>query len=161
MAYLNATEGNKRKPGLLTRDSLSAPAARKTVLSDTASIATTGNTDVYVIVPEDGTLSEIDFSSVGSLAANDTNYVTFTVTNLGQDGAGSTAMLAATNPNTTKATGGSALTANGRRALTLHGTAANLVVAKGDKLRLRMAVTGTLGGAVAGAMALFRFGGTT
>jgi hypothetical protein len=57
-------------------------------------------------------------------------------------------MLAATDANTTKATGGAALTANAKRALTLNATAANLVVAKGDVLRIRAASSATLTGAI-------------
>src|SRR5688572_5763006 len=75
-------------------------------------IATTGNTDLYVIVPETGVLDSVDFSGVDVLAASDTNYITFSITNLGQAGAGSTALLAATDANTTKTTGGTALAAN-------------------------------------------------
>lgn len=113
-----------------------------------ATIATTGNSDVFVIVPADGVLSGADFSGVDALTANDSNFITFSITNLGQAGAGTTAMLAATDANTTKSTGGSALVANSRRSLTLNGTAANLVVVAGDRLRLRAAATGTLANTV-------------
>jgi hypothetical protein len=57
-------------------------------------------------------------------------------------------MLAATDANTTKSTGGTALTANARRVLSLSSTAANLVVAAGDRLRIRAAATGTLANTV-------------
>lgn len=124
-----------------------------------ATVTTTGNTDTYVIVPESGTLAGIDFSAVDALAANDTNYVTFSVTNLGQAGAGTTAMLAATDANTTKATGGTALAANTKRALTLHGTAANLAVAAGDRLLIRVAASGTLANTVTFPTFLLRFAG--
>ncbi len=120
-------------------------------------IATTGNTDEYVIVPKTGKITGIDFSGIDALAANDTNYITFSVTNLGQAGAGSTAILAATDPNTTKATGGSALAANTKRSLTLHGTAANLDVVVGDRLRIRAAATGTLANTVTKPVYLLQF----
>ncbi len=113
-----------------------------------ATIATTGNTDTYYLVTADGTINQIDFSGVDALAASDTNYVTFSVTNLGQAGAGSTAILAATNANTTKTTGGTALSANTKRTLTLSGTPNNLQVAEGDRLQIRAAVTGTLANTV-------------
>lgn len=109
-----------------------------------ATIATTGNSDTFVIAPYDGVLSAAIFSGVDALAASDTNFITFTITNLGQAGAGSAAMLAATDANTTKTTGGTALSANTRRNLTLSATSANLAVARGDRLRLRAAATGTL-----------------
>jgi hypothetical protein len=113
-----------------------------------ATIATTGNGDAFIIAPYDGVLSAAIFSGVDALAASDTNYITFTITNLGQAGAGSAAMLAATDANTTKTTGGTAISANARRNLILTSTAANLVVARGDRLRLRAAVTGTLANTV-------------
>lgn len=115
-----------------------------------ATIATTGNTDCYIIVPQTGVVSSITFSGVDALATSDTNYITWTVTNLGQAGAGSTALLA-TSPagiNTTKATGGTAIAANTKYALTLSSTAANLVVTSGDRIRIRAAATGTLANTV-------------
>lgn len=111
-------------------------------------IATTGNSDLYLSAPVAGTITGIDFSSLDALAADDTNFITFSGINLGQSGAGSTALLAATDANTTKATGGTALTALARRTLSLTGTAANLVVAKGDVIRIRAAASGTLAGTV-------------
>lgn len=111
-------------------------------------IATTGNTDEYVTVPCNGVLSEVCFAGVDALAANDTNFITFTITNLGQAGSGTTVMLAATDVNTTKATGGTALAANTKRLLTVNATAANLVVAKCDRLRIRAAASGTLANTV-------------
>lgn len=113
-----------------------------------ATIATTGNSDVYLIAQAAGTLASATFSGVDALAASDSNYITFTVTNLGTTGSGTTVMLAASDANTTKATGGTALTANAARSLTLNATAANLVVAAGDRLRIRAAATGTLANTV-------------
>jgi hypothetical protein len=114
----------------------------------TIATATGGTNDVFLIVASAGVLTAALFSGVDALAANDTNYITFSITNLGQAGAGSAAMLAATDANTTKATGGTAITANAKRTLTLNGTAANLVVADGDRLRIRATVSGTLANTV-------------
>ncbi|MEI7507837.1 MAG: hypothetical protein WCJ62_00055 [Flavobacterium sp.] len=114
----------------------------------TIAVTTGGTNDVFVIAPAAGSLSAALFSGVDALTASDTNYITFSITNLGQAGAGSAAMLAATNPNTTKATGGTAIVANGKFTLTLNGTAANLVVAAGDRLRIRATVSGTLANTV-------------
>ena len=114
----------------------------------TTSIATTGASSEYVIAAKSGVLVGIDFSSLAALAANDTNYITFSVVNLGQAGAGSTAMLAVDDENTTKATGGAALIANSKRQLLLHGTPANLAVVEGDRLQIIATATGTLAGAV-------------
>lgn len=111
-------------------------------------IATTSNTDDYIICPFAGTLTGGDFSGVDALAASNTNFITFSITNLGQAGSGSTAMLAATAANTTQVTGGTAIAANTKWTLTVHGTGANLIVAKGDRLRIRAAATGTLANTV-------------
>jgi hypothetical protein len=113
-----------------------------------ATIATTGNSDVYVIADAAGVLTSARFSGTDALAASDTNYITFTITNLGLAGSGSATMLAATDANTTKTTGGTAIAANTLRTLTLNGTASNLVVAAGDRIRARAAVTGTLANTV-------------
>jgi len=131
-----------------TSKSLSNIPSGSTASQQGATIATTGNSDVYVIAPAAGTLTSAVFSGVDALATSDTNYITFTITNLGQAGSGTAAMLAATDANTTKATGGTALAANTVRSLTLSGTAANLVVAAGDRLRIRAAATGTLANTV-------------
>lgn len=112
------------------------------------SIATTSTTDEYVFAPKTGKLTAAVFSSLAALAAHDTNYVTFSITNLGQGGAGSAAMLAATDANTTKITGGTALTANAKRSLTLSSTAADLATVEGDRLLIRFTASGTLAGAV-------------
>lgn len=113
-----------------------------------ATIATTGNTDVYMTAPFAGTLASLSITPLVALATSDTNYITWTATNLGQAGAGSTAMLAATDSNTTKATGGTALSISTPRSLTLSATSANLVVAAGDVIRIRAAATNTLANTV-------------
>lgn len=114
----------------------------------TTSIATTSTSDEYIIAAKTGKLVAAVFTPLAALAANDTNYVTFSITNLGQAGAGTAAMLAATDANTTKSTGGTALAASTKRTLTLTSTAADLAVVEGDCLRLRATATGTLAGAV-------------
>lgn len=114
----------------------------------TTSIATTGNTDEYLTVGKSGRVVAAFIHALLALAANDTNYVTFSITNLGQAGAGSAPILLATDVNTTKATGGAALAANTKRALVLNTTVTNLDVVEGDRLLVRFAVTGTLGAAI-------------
>lgn len=136
---------------------LASDAEREAIGTTEKTVATTGNTDAYVVVPEAGTLVSADFSGIDALAASDTNFITFSITNLGQAGAGSTVMLAATNANTTRVTGGTALVANGRRSLTVTATGADLVVAQGDRLRIRYAATGTLANTVTGGVMTLRF----
>ena len=131
--------------------------APSNIIATPATIATTGNTDWYIIAPISGRLNSVDFSSTSALAANDTNYITFTITNLGQAGAGTTAMLAATDANTTKATGGSALSANTKRSLILNGTSTNAEVVEGDRLLIRAAVTAEIAGTVTFPVYMLRF----
>ena len=145
----------------VTRTKMSAAAARDVQQVNPATIATTGNTDSYIVVGETGTLVSVDFSGVDVLAANDTNYITFSITNLGQAGAGTTVMLAATDANTTKATGGTALAANTKRSLTVTATGGDLVVTAGDRLLIRAAATGTLANTVTFPVYSARFTGTT
>lgn len=123
-------------------------------------IATTGNSDEYIVCHEAGSLTGIDFSALAALATDETNYLTWTLTNLGQAGAGSTVMLSATG-NTTKTTGGSAIAANTRRQLAVSGTAANLVVAAGDRLLLRVAASGTLANTVTNPVYVLHFTATS
>lgn len=96
-----------------------------------------------------GTLLSAQLIALEALAANDTNYLTFDLMNNGNTNAGTTAMLAASDANTTKATGGVAITAEIGRPLTINATAANLRVANGDLLTFTGTVSGTLANNVA------------
>lgn len=108
-------------------------------------VATTGNTGSNISMPLDGILEYAYFSGTSTLTANDTNYVTFSITNKSNSDA---ALLAATDANTTKATGGSTFTATTPRALTINTTAANLRVKQWENLLVRVAATGTLANTV-------------
>lgn len=99
------------------------------------------------IVPRGGYLVSAEFIAEDALATSDTNYITFGITNKTAANSGSTAVLAATAPNTTQATGGAAIAANVARSLTLHATVANRNVATGDVLVI--AATTTLATALA------------
>ena len=148
--------------GAVTRAKASGPLASKFIQTTFATIATSaGNNYAFVTVPEAGALAQALFSCVDALAANDTNYVTFSITNLTQAGAGSTVMLLADATNTTKATGGTALVANGKRSLFLTATAADLNVAAGDRLRINVAASGTLANTLTYGTILLKFTGTT
>lgn len=146
---------------VVTRTKQSAASGSKVVQVVGQTIADTGATNEYIIAPEAGSLSSIEINPLVALTADDTNYITFTVTNLGQAGAGSTVMLAASDANTTKATGGTGLAINTKRSLTVNGTPANLVVAQGDKIRITATATGTLANTVTVPVYCARFSGTT
>jgi hypothetical protein len=76
-----------------------------------------------------------------TIAASDATYWSVTVTNK-QGGAGNVTMLAVSDANTTKATGGSAFTADTVRSFTLHGTPANLATAADDALQITFTKNG-------------------
>lgn len=121
-----------------------------------ATIATTGASESTMIAKYAGVLSAVQVVAKDALAANDTNYVTFTVVNRGT-GAGTTAMLAVSDANTTKATGGAAIAVYVKRNLTVHATAANLAVAAGDTISVIATATGTLANAVTAPSFLLTF----
>jgi hypothetical protein len=118
-----------------------------------------GNTDILMTIPvlpvgQKWTLAKATFSGTSTLAANDTNYATFVLTNKSNADA---AMLLATDVNTTKVTGGSAITAYTARALSLNATAANLVIDTADVLLIRYTGTGTLANTVPNANVTLTF----
>lgn len=125
---------------------------------DVATIATTGNTDGFIIAPFSGRVTAVEFSSSDALATSDVNYLTFSVTNLGQSGSGADDIVQGVDANTTKATGGSAISANTRRELTLKTSVQNTgAVAKGDRIRVRAAATGTLANTLTKSVYIIRF----
>ena len=111
-------------------------------------VPTTGAISGYAIVGKSGTVHAGYMSGVDALAQHGSNDVTVSITNLGQAGAGTTAILGAVDGNTTKTTTGQAIVANGKLTLVLHGTAANLAVTEGDRLKFTITATGTLANTV-------------
>lgn len=172
MADINTLPGanwsNVTIPGaIVNAGSLTAATAtanlRSKALGETIPTVPTsaGTTEVLFIAPVTGTLSAAKVVFKDALAQHATNIVTFALVNKGQAGAGSTAMLAATDANTTKTTTGSAIGAYTTRNLTLHGTAANLVVAAGDCLALQITGGGTLANTLTEGRAQLVFDSTT
>ena len=87
--------------------------------------------------PFAGTVTEATIIAEVAVVANATNFRTFRVVNKGQGGAGSTVVAShATDTPTTDD-----LAAFDEKALTLSGTASNLVVAEGDVLAADETVT--------------------
>jgi hypothetical protein len=112
--------------------------------------ATTSNSDILFVAPRNVKVEAIKVVGTATLAANDTNFITWTATNLGTGGAGSTELLSTAATNTTQVTGGSALTTLVPRSLVLTSTDASLKVLEGDVIRIRAAATGTLANTVTG-----------
>lgn len=122
--------------------------ARESATLGFATIPTSaGANNFYTAAPFTGKLIAAVFVAVDALTASDTNYVTFSLVNITNSNA---AMLAATDANTTKSTGGTAIAANTSRELSLHGTAGNLGVTAYDRLKFVATVTGTLGNSLTG-----------
>lgn len=125
--------------------------------TDSVTVATTSNTDTYMVASYAGTLLSVDCSSIVALATDNTNYVTLTITNLGQAGSGTNTMLAVSDANTTKTTGGAAFSINTKRSFTINGTGSNLIVAAGDRLLFRFASAATLANTLTGTKCVARF----
>lgn len=121
---------------------LSTVAKTKEVGQQLGTVSATASFNV--IVPNcAGSVARVRFATKTAIAASDVNYFDFGVVNKGPAGGGATAVVDRTAAaNSTKATGGSAVTGYVRRDLTLHGTPANLVVAAGDVLEFTVTKTG-------------------
>lgn len=128
--------------GRYTGAMLSEQANVKSVWKDFGTLSATG-AEKIAVPPHAGKLIGVQLYVDTTVAANDATYWTASMVNKGPTGAGATAMLAASDANTTKATGGSGLTNYVGRSLTLHGTLANLDVAAGDALLLTLTKTST------------------
>lgn len=102
-----------------------------------------GTTEINVVAPMSGSIVGVFWVSKDALATSDSNYVTFALVNRGTGGA-TTAVLS-TSPagvNTSKATGGTQITAYTRYAMAVNG--ANAPVNVNDVLSFQVTVTGTL-----------------
>lgn len=127
------------------------PARTKNVDKGLATIPTAaGTNEMLAISPYAGNFAGARITFIDALAANDSNYVTFAIRNYGPAGVANTALLAATDANTTKATGGTALVAKGKRTLISHGTLTNLAIAAGDVLGIQVIASGTLANTLTG-----------
>jgi hypothetical protein len=92
--------------------------------------ASTTQTTVIAESPAAGVVSAASITPNAAVTGHATNYRTFTLTNKGQAGAGTTAI----GTFATSSTPANDLTASDERALTLSSTASDLVVAEGDVL---------------------------
>lgn len=129
------TSVTQRKPLLAMIFSSTISGARSTATQRTKTVRESygtinATTTKYIDLPQttDGDITKIRITTSNTAAASDVNYWTIAAVNKGAAGSGTTALLAATDANTTKATDGSGFTANAPRDMTLHGTAANLEV---------------------------------
>lgn len=108
-------------------------------------VANTNVSIAYIAIPRAGRLISADITGEDALAANDTNYLTFAITNLQDDAAGSAVLSLADDTNTTKATGGTGITAKVPRSIFLSATTADLYVQAGDVLEVKATATQTPG----------------
>lgn len=113
-----------------------APLVR-TVTAQVVASAVGADAAVAVVAPFAGTVTAVTYIPVSTITGADTNSRTLAVTNKGQAGAGSTAVASKAFTNTVNATG------YDETAITLNGTAANLVVADGDVLACTSTHVGT------------------
>ena len=89
-----------------------------------------------ILPPAAGTITAIRLAVKTTISQSDTDYWTFSAVNKGAAGTATTALLLATDVNTTKTTGGSGITNYVARSLSLTGTTANLDFAASDCLVL-------------------------
>ena len=111
----------------------------RVVEADVPAVSTAGNDDDTVVTqaPFDCTVTAVQYVPEAAITGADTNSRTVSLVNKGAAGSGTTtvASLALTN--------GVNATANDEKAITLSGTAANLVLAAGDTLLWRSIHVGT------------------
>ena len=98
--------------------------------------ATTSPLKIVGVFPKNATITAVNLIVNTAITANDTNYWTFALTNKGTAGTGTTVLLAATDANTTKATGGFSMVAYDTTAATVTTTATDLNVSQGDVIVL-------------------------
>ena len=144
--------------GTVTRHILSAAAGLKSLQTSTLVETTAAAYTAVFIAPATGSVPSIQFVGGANLATSDTNYIAFTVNNVTNSNA---PLLAASDANTTKATGGSGLTQGTVRQLTMNATPSNLNVTVGDVLLVTYTVHGTLVNQVPLATVNVNFVGTT
>jgi hypothetical protein len=104
--------------------------------ADAAGAGADATTEVGT-APFDGTVTSVTYIPVSTITGANTNSRTFTVTNQGQAGSGTT------NVATLAMVSGVNATGDDEKAITLSGTAANLVVASGDVLTFESTHVGT------------------
>jgi len=92
--------------GAATADKLSIVANSRPVIVPLGAVAAT-TSQVAFVAPTAGSLNAAKIVTKNAVAANDTNYWTFTLTDLGDDGTGTDKIV----EKTTEATGGSGLAA--------------------------------------------------
>jgi len=126
----------------VTGAKLSAAASAMRETSSVPTVPTAaGTTEILINAPAAGSLLVARVAFKDALAASDTNWVQFNLKNKTQASAD---MLDTTATNSSKVTGGTALSAYTSRSLALNGTPANLMVAVGDVLAFQIVGTGTL-----------------
>lgn len=143
--------------GLSTSCKFRSESAQSLHVMGNSSIATTGTTTFYAIAPMSGRVTGVTFSASTGVAANDSKYIEFTITNKGQSGNGTAVMLATTS--TTKASGVGTVTADAAKSLNLTSTLTDRDVVKGDRLKISATANGTLDAAVTYPVYLITIGG--
>jgi hypothetical protein len=110
------------------------------VQQDQEALALTANGSKVVKVPFAGSVSSVSYTPIAAVTgANSPASRTLSVTNKGQAGAGATSVASLALVS------GTNLVAYDEKAVTLSGTAANLVVAAGDILSLDSTAVGGTG----------------
>lgn len=116
---------------------MTAPLVR-TVEEGVAAAATAAGDDTVIgQAPFDATVTVVEYVPEAAITGVATNTRRVELVNRGQDGAGTTVVASLQFDSGVNAT------ANNERAITLSGTAANLLLAAGDTLQWRSIAVGT------------------
>jgi hypothetical protein len=128
-------------PGVIPGVMLTTAAATKEISSQLGTISAT--TSFLIRTPSvAAVLAAVSLANSTAFATDNTNYWSIGLQNKGPAGTGVVDMLNTGAVNTTQVTGGSAITANVARVLTLNGTAGNLITAANDVLQLTLTKVG-------------------
>ena len=108
--------------------------------ADVPSVGTAGNDEDTIVTqaPFDCTVTAVEYVPEAAITGAATNHRAFSLVNKGQAGSGSTTVASLAFDS-----GSVTASANNEKAITLSGTAANLVLAPGDTLLWRSVHIGT------------------
>ena len=129
--------------GGFTGDMFSTIQKTKCLQIPLGTLSATTTLPPIILPPAAGTITAARVIVKTTVTQSDTDFWTFTLINKGASGTATTALLAATDANTTKTTGGSQLVNYVARALTLTGTTANLDHAASDAVVLTATKAGS------------------
>lgn len=142
---IDATGNATKMPVFTVVITVTGQSAGVEVVDQITSATLNGTSTLMFRAPVSGIVTSLNVAVQTSITADDTNYWTVTAVNKGANGAGSAAILATSDANTTKATGGAGLTAFLDRSFTLTSTVADKTVVAGQIIAITLTKTASAG----------------